>query len=230
MKNISGIYKIENKINGKIYVGSAVNIRMRWNGHKSELSRNIHGNKKLQRSWNKYGREAFEFLILQEVENKSDLLTIEQQWIDSSQCIKNGYNILPVAGSRLGVKQTEEHKKKISIANSGKTRTKEHQEKLNASNRGNKRSDETKQKLSEAHKRRLPRTEESKNKTSESLKGRVFSEETRGKISLAAKNITPEHRAKLSAARIGIVFSAETRLKMSLAAKNRKKGSTNAAR
>ena len=41
-RKISGIYKIINKVNGKYYVGSAKNIRGRWNGHKHLLNRNIH--------------------------------------------------------------------------------------------------------------------------------------------------------------------------------------------
>ena len=60
----SGIYKIENLINGKIYIGSSVDLLGRKNAHFSQLNRNIHGNKKLQNSFNKYGKDNFNFKIL----------------------------------------------------------------------------------------------------------------------------------------------------------------------
>ena len=37
-----GIYKIENKVNGKVYIGQSVNIESRWKGHKSNLRNNKH--------------------------------------------------------------------------------------------------------------------------------------------------------------------------------------------
>ncbi|QIW88501.1 hypothetical protein [Pseudanabaena phage PA-SR01] len=46
----SGIYQIINKENGKIYIGSTLNFKMRFRGHKSELRRGIHGNAHLQNS------------------------------------------------------------------------------------------------------------------------------------------------------------------------------------
>ena len=49
-----GIYKIENKVNGKVYIGQSVNIKKRWKQHKYELNSNNHVNKHLQASWNKY--------------------------------------------------------------------------------------------------------------------------------------------------------------------------------
>ena len=53
VKNISGIYKITNKINNKFYIGSAFNLNTRYNRHKRELKLNIYSNKKLQNSVNK---------------------------------------------------------------------------------------------------------------------------------------------------------------------------------
>jgi len=67
-KNIgkkSGIYKILNKINGKYYVGSTKNFNNRWNSHKSSLNRNEHTNIHLQNSYNKFGKENFDFIIIE---------------------------------------------------------------------------------------------------------------------------------------------------------------------
>ena len=62
-RNKSGIYLIENKINNKIYIGSAIanHINVRFRNHC------IHGtgNIMLKRSINKYGLENFRFIILE---------------------------------------------------------------------------------------------------------------------------------------------------------------------
>jgi len=60
-KKICGIYKIENIINGKIYIGQSTNIPTRWARHKKEAS-NIH----LKNSIEKHGIENFNFTILEE--------------------------------------------------------------------------------------------------------------------------------------------------------------------
>ena len=75
-----GIYMIQNKVNDKIYIGQAVNIKRRWKKYKKRLSGNHHNNKHLQKSWNKYGEDNFEFTILLECE-KSDLNMYEEYYI-----------------------------------------------------------------------------------------------------------------------------------------------------
>ena len=57
----SGIYKITNKVNGKFYIGSSVDLKDRWRRHRSHLKNGSHVNTHLQRSYNKYGKEAFIF-------------------------------------------------------------------------------------------------------------------------------------------------------------------------
>lgn len=51
---IHAIYAILNTINDKVYVGSAVNLRLRWNNHRSQLNLNKHDCQHLQSAWNKY--------------------------------------------------------------------------------------------------------------------------------------------------------------------------------
>ena len=51
----SGIYQIRNLVNGKIYVGSSVNLETRKTPHYWELENNRHNNQHLQRAYNKYG-------------------------------------------------------------------------------------------------------------------------------------------------------------------------------
>ena len=107
-----GIYKITNTVTGKFYIGSAVNIKIRWANHRSRLGANKHGNRHLQNSWNKHGEDSFTFEVLECCE-KERLIEREQFYIDNE---KPAYNISPTAGNSLGVKHTDETKRKISEA------------------------------------------------------------------------------------------------------------------
>lgn len=113
----SGVYKITNLINDKIYVGSANNLRARWHRHRSELSKNKHHNKHLQSSWNKYGEDCFEFRVIEIVDNISILQNREQYWLDTLKSYdrQNGYNILKKAYTSSGYKHSEEALEKMSI-------------------------------------------------------------------------------------------------------------------
>lgn len=61
---VSGIYCIWNLKDGKIYVGSAVDLKERLHQHYKELTTNQHFNQHLQRAWNKYGEKNFKAEIL----------------------------------------------------------------------------------------------------------------------------------------------------------------------
>lgn len=63
------IYKIENQINGKIYMGQTVRFNKRKTSHLIELRKNQHKNPHLQNSFNKYGEENFVFSIVCENDN-----------------------------------------------------------------------------------------------------------------------------------------------------------------
>ena len=60
-----GIYKIVNRINQHYYVGSSKNIPFRWTRHKKALKSSSHHSRRLQRAWNKYGEESFEFIVVE---------------------------------------------------------------------------------------------------------------------------------------------------------------------
>jgi group I intron endonuclease len=62
-----GIYHILCKRNGFVYVGSAKKFRKRWRDHKSDLRKSNHDNARLQADWNKYGPEAFLFIVIREM-------------------------------------------------------------------------------------------------------------------------------------------------------------------
>jgi group I intron endonuclease len=153
----SGIYCIENIVNGKKYIGSSINVYKRRNRHFSELKRLIHKNIKLQRSYNKHGKENFRFYILELIENKECLIEKEQFFIDK---IKPEFNINLIANSSLGVKRSEETKEKIRQANLG-LKHPDWRNKLKSEAQGgdnhwtkNKKfSEESKNKMSEAQKK-----------------------------------------------------------------------------
>ncbi len=117
----SGIYIITCLPTGKIYVGSSINIRERWRGHKKELRSGKHKNRYLQNAWNKYGEQAFVFEVL-EVCSRNSLLEREQYWLDTRQSYKRniGFNIGMVAGAAMrGRKLSREHRAKIGAASKG---------------------------------------------------------------------------------------------------------------
>ena len=89
-----GIYKIENKVNGKVYIGQSIDIKTRWKCHISYLNNNTHNNKHLQSAWDKYGKENFSFNVVEECDVE-DLNEREIYWINkyNSYINKNGYNL-----------------------------------------------------------------------------------------------------------------------------------------
>lgn len=129
------IYKIKNILTNKIYIGSTVNgLLKRKRTHLSNLMHNKHHSKKLQNSFNKYGKEFFIFEI---VEFCSDLniLEREQYWINFYDSFVNGYNCTPIAGNCQGRVVSTKTRLKISNSLSGRKqpRTKEHDIKLSIS-------------------------------------------------------------------------------------------------
>lgn len=116
----SGIYKIENTVNGKCYVGSAVNIGKRWSVHFNGLNNNKHHSRYLQSAWNKYGKDCFAFSVLEIVPDILMLTSVEQYFIDT---LCPEYNICPKAGSPLGVIRSAETRAKLSAAGMGNKNT-----------------------------------------------------------------------------------------------------------
>jgi len=183
----TGIYEIVNIKNGKKYIGSAINIRLRWNTHKCHLRKGKHPNIILQSTWDKHGEGGFVFNIVQLCSDQ-ELLEYEQEIINDH--ISKGYklyNIREIAKSNLGFRHSDEAKSKMSASrigeknpNYGKRRTKEFNDKMSlalkgrkAPNKGIKMSDEQKEKLraSKLGKKTGPKSEEVKRKISETRMG-----------------------------------------------------------
>lgn len=122
MEKISCIYEIVNLVNGKKYIGSAVNFKQRKGSHLSRLRRGVHHSPSLQNSYVKHGEISFEFKILEEVSNTEFIMQREQYYLDVFKTYdpKIGYNICKVAGSTIGTKQSEETIKKRAESHRGR--------------------------------------------------------------------------------------------------------------
>lgn len=101
----SGVYKIENIKNNKVYIGESFNIEERWKVHINDLNKGKHHSRKLQEDWNEYGKDCFKFDILESIDVKSIckythyelqeciLLIEENRYISKFNACENGYNM-----------------------------------------------------------------------------------------------------------------------------------------
>jgi len=97
----AGIFQIRNKANGKVLLGSSLNLEGPLNAHKFMLAIRRHRNEALQKEWDEYGPEQFAFEILEVVNVKDDpdfnisdeLSLLEQIWLEKVQPFgERGYN------------------------------------------------------------------------------------------------------------------------------------------
>lgn len=209
MEIISGIYSITNSNNGKRYVGSSENINRRFMSHKMLLSKGKHHSIHLQRAWDKNGKQAFVFSII-ELCDQIELIAKEQQHID----IKADYNIVPKAYDSptfKGLFHTPETRAKMSAAQSGKKHamygrhhTEEAKEKIRRAATGKRHTLESRAKMSKKLKGKQP------------FLGLKHSDETREKMSKLAKRLWAE---RLSNGYERKKPSEETKIKIGIANK-----------
>jgi group I intron endonuclease len=215
---VSGIYTITNVINRKSYVGYTKNIVKRFDWHLCKLRNNKHSNSLLQRAWNKYGEENFEFEILEECDEEF-LLALEHYWcimLDTHNR-KNGYNILSTHPYKV-VGYRKNPMPKDSVKAGAIKRT------------GGKRTQQSKDRMSKARKKwwvnnpdyvpPLP-TQETKNKIAKGLVGYKHSKETREKMSAARTGYkkSKEEIEKTVKWHKGSKRSNESKINMSIAQK-----------
>ena len=136
-----GIYKIINVVNNKFYVGSAVNLRKRKARHFSELRTGKHNNRHLLAAWNKYGEQAFVFVVVEEVEDRALLLEAENRWLKEHVGKDYCYNIgtdatAPTLGMSgelsptWGYQHTDDAKERIGFHSRGRGHTPESRAKI----------------------------------------------------------------------------------------------------
>lgn len=203
------VYKHENLINKKVYIGITCNIEKRFAGKGRNYKQKNKDGKYTQPAFanalNKYGWDNFSHEILEEN------LTLEQAWekeiyyiaLYDSTNKEKGYNI--DKGGNGGWRMTEEGKRKIGEKNKiysqkrdisgknnpmyGKILTEKERWNRGKAMRGKKMSEEQKKKISESNKKFYQthehhckgthKTEEQKEHMRELMTGRVFTDEHR---------------------------------------------------
>lgn len=109
----AGVYKIQNTVNGKFYIGSSNCIRRRFTQHRNSLRGGYHHNQYLQYAWEKYGETAFTFTVL--IICTQDTMRFYEQriicsWNPTYNLSGSAYSGVPAGGVL-----TDEHKEKVRL-------------------------------------------------------------------------------------------------------------------
>lgn len=104
MKFKMGVFQIKNTVNGKIFIGSSLDLKAIWHAQRLQLETGTHQNSDLQEDWKEYGQENFNYEILEEIHEtdekpldyKKEIKALEEMIIEDLQPFENkGYNRKP---------------------------------------------------------------------------------------------------------------------------------------
>lgn len=226
MNRYGVIYKIINKVNGKIYIGQT----MQKGGFDARYKRNLRketDNDHLRKSIDKYGIDNFE--IIKEFDiaySKDELNEKEKYWIKIYNSTNEDYGYNKRHGGDGG-RHTDETKKKIGEANKGRVKNAEERERISKNRKGKSKgkdhpnygkelSIEAKQKISKANKGRFSGEKHPNygKKTPQHIKD-IISKKNKG------KKLTQDHINKITEANTGRILNEETRRKISDANKGK---------
>lgn len=209
---VCGIYKIQNTVNNKIYVGQSTNIKERWRQHKKDCRAGKVSY--LYKSMRKHGIDKFEISILELCESNC-LDEREAYWMSFYNCHDEncGYNFRPAGQNKQHV--TPEARKRISERLKGRKLPAEQIEKMRIASTGRPCTEEAKKKLSAFHKDKIlekevadeikkeiaqkyPKKEKEKKRTlnTDSYKTEEFKKKTSDRF--LGKPKSPEHREKIA--------------------------------
>ena len=97
----AGVFMVKNTANGKLLLGSSLNLEGPLNSHRFMLRSGKHENEALQQDWLAFGEARFAFEILETVPESDapgfsvddELTLLEQIWIEKLQPFgERGYN------------------------------------------------------------------------------------------------------------------------------------------
>jgi group I intron endonuclease len=95
------IYRIRNIVNGCFYIGSTVNSRQRFWAHRKDLRLGRHVCIYLQRAWDKYGEDYFKFEIVEQLDSKEALFPAEQRLLNEHFGKDYCYNVAAYADAPM---------------------------------------------------------------------------------------------------------------------------------
>lgn len=142
------VYMIRNLVNGKIYIGQTTrSLERRFTLHARHSRQSA-----ISSAIRKYGKESFSIKELCKCRDQDELNRMEELYIERQASMwPSGYNLRP-GGNQSPI--TEEAKRKIGLANAGRTFEPGVYEKRTAHFRGRTRPDEERKKISESLKGR----------------------------------------------------------------------------
>lgn len=210
------VYKIQNAVDGRMYIGQSVNPAQRAKRHFWKNNKCI----KLGNAIQCHGRDSFSFSVLYWCKDRADANEVEELLIDLGDTRTNGYNITPGgcgtgAGQDnpfFGKRHTKETKTRLSDSKRGIPMPESVRQKIAAANRNRTMSEATKEKL-----RARPKSELCSLQTAEANRARVWAKESKEKLATQnrGKKMSEETRLKIAAANKRRVWSAESRAKLS---------------
>lgn len=218
------VYKIENTITGKLYIGQSINPEKRYARHFWKNSGCI----KLRNSIQKYGKLAFNMDIIHWCADRKEANELEVFLILECNTISNGYNITPGGNGTgagkdnpfYGKTHTEEVKKLLSENAKYRTPSIETRLKMAAASGARVWTEASKDKL-----RNRPKSEFCSLKTAEANTNRIWTNESKEKLRVAnlGKKASDKTKAKISLANSVRVWTEASKIKISEAAKARHK-------
>lgn len=225
----TGIYKLTHKKNGKVYIGQSKHLKRRLYEHKQcESTENNKGSQSvIRRAIKKYGFDSFKYEIIIICKDGDYMDLMETKIINFyNSMVPNGYNVRD-GGNKVFI--SEDGKKRISKANSGRVLTEKMKSKLSNSAKkyylNNNRDEDWKNKLSNSLKNK-PKSEEHKKKISEAKK--IFIKNNPNSVkNMLGKKHSEETKKIMREKHLGIKHTQESIVKMKLKAAGRKKAYNN---
>jgi group I intron endonuclease len=207
-----GIYLIQHKSSGKIYIGKSVNPARRWKEHCRKREQHI------DKAIAAHGKDAFTFSVIETWNSEAELETAERFLIAYYRGLgAELYNRTSGGEGCVGYRHTPETLAMLKLQRS----TEEYKEMMRQHKRGTKHSEETKMLISEkannqfsdpAQRERVRQqmigntihlghthTEEAKIRVGNASRARIITDETREKNRLAALRGWEIRRAKKAA-------------------------------
>ena len=202
------VYIVTNKLNGKRYVGmTSRSLEVRWNEHKRAATKD-EPEFYISRSMRKHGAENFDIQVIEECASCEALVEAEKAWIASLGTFgPGGYNLTAGGEGTPGRVTSEATKKLLSeIAKARPPATAEHRKNISIANSG-----ENNAFFGKGWGRHGPLSIEAKKKMSIAHTGKTLTEEHKKNIGLAGiGRIGPN---------LGKIFDDSVRTKMSMSRK-----------